>query len=464
MMHFWHEKLFSLIVRIGKNLAGMGTIPTCFMIVLFGSEVWKSWAYFDGSAIWLVISFVAWTNVRIFFPMKSSSNILRIGECCFFQFFPWVSAFMIAMKPGLMYAGDPLRFVYFLFRFAPIGLNVISRKTLPPIVLFFFLAVLYLSSDPFIDVFRSNSLAVGFFHQGLNPYSQIYPDIYGRQFDYHPGFLYWPAALYLQIVSKVIFGDIRVILVLAWWGAVFFFPNTNCHSQALRKIWWFIPFIPFALEQAWLDPLISFAAAATLWAMKNRRWCLMAAAIGIAASVKQYGFLVGLFPIATLALDRDWKVLVRVSLTAFVLFLLVVAPFLISDPRGFFAMTITAHTSAAVRAEALNFTAFWMYLTGSPFPASAQLAFTLYGFGLGFFHLIKNRARSRLTVIAESWAIAFGFSMLFGKFAFCNYYWLLISFWILSLAFENDERLDSKKIEINALVSATATIQLATSI
>ena len=47
-------------------------------------------------------------------------------------------------------------------------------------------------------------------------------------------------------------------------------------------------------------------------------------------------------------------------------------------------------------------------------------------------------------VIAESWAIAFGFAMLFGKFAFCNYYWLLISFWILSLAFENVEGPDFK--------------------
>jgi uncharacterized membrane protein len=308
---------------------------------------------------------------------------------------------------------------------------------MPFMVLLFYLTVLYLSPNPFIDVFHSNSSAVDYFLHGRNPYSQNYADIYGGQFDYHPGFLYWPGALYLQTVSKVLLGDIRAILVIAWWGAVFCFPNTNRHTESLRTIWWFIPFITFAFEQAWLDPLLSFTAAATLWAMNNRRWWLMAVAIAVAASVKQYGFVVGLFPITMLALEREWKVLVKVSLAAFIVFLLVLAPFFIWDPHGFVTMTITAHTEARARPDALNFTAFWMRYTGSPFPVFAQVGMTLYGFGLAIFHLIKNRARYRLMVIAESWAIAFGFSMLFGKFAFCNYYWLLISFLILSLAFDN---------------------------
>jgi hypothetical protein len=439
MRSFWNEKAFQWILRAGKACAGTGRIMTCFMILLFGSEVWDSRGFYNGSAPWLVISFIAWVNMRIFLPTRSSSNQSLLGEIYFYKFFPWVSALMIAVKPGLMYVGDSLRSMYFVFRFAPIALNVTSRKILPFIVLLFFLAILHLSPNPFIDVFRSNSLAVDFFRQGLNPYAQAYPDIYGRQFDYHPGFLYWPAALYLQAASKVIFGDIRAILVIAWWGAVFFFPNSNEHSHALRKIWWFIPFTPFAIEQAWLDPLISLAGAATLWSIKKKQWWLMAVAIAMAASVKQYGFVVGLFSITMLALDRNWKVFAMVSLTSFVLLLLVVGPFVIWDAHGFFAMTITAHTSAAARPETLNFTALWMRYTGNTLPAFAQLGFTLYGFGLGFLHLIKNRARGRLTVIAECWAIAFGFSMLFGKFAFCNYYWLLISFWILSLAFENAE-------------------------
>jgi hypothetical protein len=351
---------------------------------------------------------------------------------------------MIAVNPDLMYVDPSLRWAYFLFRFVPIGITAIARRVLPFMVLLFYLTVLYLSPNPFIDVFHSNSSGVDYFLSGRNPYSQSYPDIYSGQFDYHPGFLYWPAALYLQTVSKVILGDIRAILVIAWWGAVFCFPNTNRHSQALRIIWWFIPFIAFAFEQAWLDPLLSLTAATTLWSIKNRRWWLMAAAVAMAASVKQYGFVVGLFPTTMLALDREWKVLVKVSLAAFILFLFALAPFLIWDTHGLLTMTITAHTSARARPDALNFTAFWMRHTGSPFPVFAQVGITLYGFCLAVFHLIKNRERRRLMVIAESWAIAFGFAMLFGKFAFCNYYWLLISFWILSLAFENVEGPDFK--------------------
>ena len=164
----------------------------------------------------------------------------------------------------------------------------------------------------------------------------------------------------------------------------------------------------------------------------------MAAAIAMAASVKQYGFMVGAFPVAALALDREWRAFAKVSLAGLLLFLLALAPFLIWDFHGFIAMTITEHVSARARPGALNFTAFWMRMTGTPFPDFAQLGMALYGFGIAIVHLVRNRARGRLAVIAESWAMAFGFSMMFGKFAFTNYYWLLISFLILSLAFADD--------------------------
>jgi len=345
---------------------------------------------------------------------------------------------MFAVKPNLLYALDSFRPLYFLFRLLPCALNLISRKALPLALLSFFMAILFVSPNPNIDVYCSNSLGVDFLFHGLNPYSQTYPDIYDGQFDYHPGFLYWPGSLYLQAVSKLIFGDIRAVLILAWWGAAFFFPKANPLSQSLQKLWWFIPFIPFGMEQGWLDPLLSFAAALTLWSMKNKRWWWLAIAIAMAASAKQYGFIVGAFPLAMLALDREWHVFVKVSLTSFIIFLLALAPSLLWDFHGFLAMTVTTQISSQTRPDALNFTAFWMRATGSPFPSVAQLVMTIYGFGLALFHLRKNRDHSRLSVIAECWAIAFGFSMMFGKFAFCNYYWLLISFLILTLAFEQD--------------------------
>jgi hypothetical protein len=61
---------------------------------------------------------------------------------------------------------------------------------------------------------------------------------------------------------------------------------------------------------------------------------------------------------------------------------------------------------------------------------------TLCGFILAFAHLIRNSRRTGLRVLPEAWSIAFGFSVMFGKFGFANYYWLWISFLILALTLE----------------------------
>jgi hypothetical protein len=415
---------------------------TRLLIVFFSIAVWRSKGFYFNWAVWLVLVFFAWSCMRIFRPAKSAPPAPGVTECLFYWVYPSISALLIAVNPNFMYAGASLGLAILLFRMAPILLNVISSKIMPFCVLVFFISVLFLSPDPGIDVFRSNSLGVKFLLHGLDPYSQKYPDIYHGQFDYHPGFLYWPGALLLQTISKLICRDVRAVLVLAWWLAALFFPRSHPHFRALRKIWWFVPVIPYALEQGWLDPLLSLAAAMTLWAMRNKRWWLMALAIALASSIKQYGFIIGLFPLGALALERQWKTVPRVGLASLVVFLVVVGPFLIWDPHGFLIMTINEHLSAASRTDSLNFTSFWVRAFETPFPAWAQLAMILYGFALAIFHLVRNYAPGRLAVIAESWAMAFGFAMLFGKFAFCNYYWLLISFLILSLAFEQSREVE----------------------
>ena len=417
---------------------------TYLAILLFSTVVWLAKGHYDPSVPLLVLVFLAWSYLTVF---KPSSSVVKKGESYFYCYFPWLSAVMMAIKPNLIYVLDGLRPAYQFYRFIPLTLTAISlRKTkiigwsVAFAFLIFFFTALYLSPNPHIDVFVSNTSAVDFFLQGLNPYSQTYVDIYGGRFDYHPGFVYWPMALYLQTVSKLIFGDIRSILVLAWWCAAFFFPKNNPRAAQLKKIWWLIPFLAFGFEQGWIDPLLSLMAAITLWSMKNKKWWLTAIAIGLAASIKQYGFIIGAFPLIALALDQGWKVVGKVSLFAGILFIALLAPFLIWNLQDFISMTLTTHAHALARPDALNFTAFWMKISGTDFPWLAQLAMTLLGFALAFFHVFRNRANRGLAVIPESWAIAFGFSTLFGKFAFCNYHWLLISFWLLSLAFEDDGR------------------------
>ena len=415
---------------------------TCVLIVFFSVAVWRSKGFYFNWAPWLALAFLAWSYQRILRRTKPGPSSSGLLEIWFYWVYPWISVLLIADNPNFMYVGAALGLGMLLFRVAPIVLNLVPSKILPFFVVPFFLAVLLLSPDPGIDVFQSNALGVKYFLHGLDPYSQKYPDIYHGQFDYHPGFLYWPGGLLLQAFSKLICGDIRAVLVLAWWLAPLFFPKTHPHLSAVRKIWWFVPFIPYALEQAWLDPLLSVAGAITLWAMMNRRWCIMALAIALSCSVKQYGFIIGLFPLCALAKEREWKSFAKVGLGAFAVLLVVFGPFLIWDARGFLSMTVDEQLSAATRSDSLNFTSFWVRAFGNPFPAWAQLLMTLYGFALAAFHVVRNYTPGRLAVIAESWVMSFGFAMLFGKFAFCNYYWLFISFLILTVAFKQSPEVE----------------------
>lgn len=419
---------------------------TYFVIALFSTVVWIAKGHYDPSAFLLVLSFFLWVYLTVKPQHPWNQHLKTAFEARFYHFWPWAGAVMMAIKPNLIYVLDSFKPLYVVYRFLPSAIFFSSKSNRAKsmsewvfaiAILAFFLAALVLSPNPHIDVFRSNDLAVDFFLHWHNPYSQTYPDIYSGGFDYHPGFLYWPGALYLQTVSKILFRDIRVILVLAWWGSVFLFPRIHPRAKELKWVWWLLPFAAFGFEQGWLDPVLSLAAAVILWSYPQRKWWFMAIAMAFAALVKQYGFIIGIFPMVALLLDRDWKFAARAGFSAAAIFVFALSPFLVWDFDHFLKMTVTSHTTALARPDALNFTAIWIKVTHSQFPGWAQAGMSLAGFVLAFLHLHRNRAMRGLAVFPECWAIAFGFSIFFGKFAFCNYHWLLISFWILSLAFED---------------------------
>ena len=109
-------------------------------------------------------------------------------------------------------------------------------------------------------------------------------------------------------------------------------------------------------------------------------------------------------------------------------FLLIMTPLIWWSPHDFLQMTLLTHASAKIRPDALNFTAFWFKTTGQELSPAVQGLAVFLGLMIALFHVLKNRTRRGISVIPEAWAIFFGFSIFFGKFAFCNYYWLLLSF------------------------------------
>lgn len=420
---------------------------TPLLITLFSIVVWLNRGQYDPAAIVLVIAFLVWVASRLSPTLgQTLEHKLRPLEPIARRL-PLVAGVMMAIKPNIIYLQAGLGPALHVFRFVPLALGLIhywlnhyrrdpnplkpNNYLMPLLYSVAFLFVTYLSPSPKIDVFSSNTEAVKFFLQGLNPYSQTYGDIYQGEFGYTPGFLYWPGALYLQTLSYLALHDIRAVNILAWCASLFFIP------QGLRIFWMCIPFLAFGFEQSWLDPLLSFFAALSLWSIQNKRWWVLAVAAAIAASIKQYGFLIGFFSLLWMIKHHGFnsggrKLIFKITSLSASIFLALLLPFLVWGASDFFSMTLASHGQALTRPDALNFSAFWQQVTGTPFPGIAQALMTLLGFALASVHVFKSK-QPQPQIIAEAWAIAFGFSMLFGKFAFCNYHWLLISFWMLSL-------------------------------
>jgi uncharacterized membrane protein len=402
---------------------------TVLTLFVFSVVVWLNRGHYDPTAPLLTLIFLIW-NASVFFNWTEPGLFQKS-----LRWIPWIWGGLFFLKNDLLYVSKELKLEIFWIRSLPlVGVlfcSVFKRsgKWLgPALISLSFALTLYYSPSPHIDVFHSNRLAVQFFLKGLNPYSEIYPDIYEHSYDYHPGFLYWPGALLLQTLSQVLFHDIRAVLILAWVFASFFLPNRK-HSILL---WITIPFLAFAFEQAWLDPLIIFGAAIALYAIEKEKLFLWALAVVISASVKQYGFMIGLFSMLYLMLEKGASRLIRPVIGVFFGFALVMLPFLLWSPQDFLNQTVFNHVGAQVRPDALNFTAFWLRLTGDTLSPITQLIAVIFGCMVATVHVLKNRSRRGVRVIPEAWAIFFGFSVLFGKFAFCNYYCLMLGFWLLA--------------------------------
>ncbi len=393
----------------------------------------------------LTVFLLFWSLSRVFRAEPSSERSLRF----FHRSSHWINLVCMIIKPGISSGIPSLSSSPHLFRiFYPLtlapywirGLSV-RRKTilLAAGAMIYYLASLASESTPGIDVFIANNMGLDHFFRGVNPYTQPYPQELSGGRGYRPGFLYWPTTLYLEGLSRLLFGDIRVILAVLWWAAPFFFPKTESSAQdlSLKTVWWFLPFLNFCLKWAWIDPILSFSVSVLIFGLLNRNWWISALAIALAASAKQFGGMFGAFALLYLFVSEPKKgPAFRVALLSAVLFGLLMAPFLLWDFHAFFDMTVKSHLEAAVRLDALTFTAWWIAVAGGEFSGRAQGIMTLVGFGLAVTHLIRNSRRAGLRTLPEAWSIAFGFSVVFGKFGFANYYLLWVSLMILTLTLE----------------------------
>lgn len=325
----------------------------------------------------------------------------------------------------------------------------ISVNSMGAIALFcLFLAAWQVPSaapHPFIDVFVNNTEGVNFLLNDLNPYQQSYVDIYNNAYDYHPGFLYFPGLLYVIAPFKFIFGDIRYANITGHFlAAALLVVAARRHTVdsktpwLLGIVWASLPIQYFVFEQAWSDPILVGLAAVAFWSLIHRNaQILQTTALSLLFAVKQYAFFPAFFSLIPGIFSEPFpfRKSIRKAIGIGLLFVILMSPFLIWDGEALYSMTIANQANPKPRLDAFNMTAYFARKLAFDFNEILRISTTLIGVGLGVWIIYSAQKRKNhlsFAAIPAACLIAYGFAFFFGKWAFCNYHYFLLSFipWI----------------------------------
>jgi hypothetical protein len=308
------------------------------------------------------------------------------------------------------------------------------RLWLWPIALVLFaavnvLAVLY-APPPNVDVWSFQQTAAELLLAGENPYSHLYPNIYDNEDNYGErllvdgkirSFPYPPLSLAFVAPGRFL-GDVRwsflaaMLLgpVLLMYAARKQGLPKGSRAELLAIAFLANPLNPFIARQSWTEPLLALSATLLIGACATRsRWTWLAAACVLAS--KQYGFLV-LVPFWIAGYLRTLHVVLAALAAA-----LTFVPFLIWDMEGVVWGSLWFHVYNAFRPDALSVPALLNEAMGWTLPS--WIGFAAAGLVALVSVLGPGKSLSRSTLSAAAVLLAF---FLFGKNAFCNYYWLAL--------------------------------------
>jgi len=295
----------------------------------------------------------------------------------------------------------------------------------------------FMSPHPGVDVLSSNTAATNYFLRGINPYVVQYPDIYNGKYQYEPGFLYFPGALFLYAPMRLFGGDIRLVHAFAnIVSAAAVAAVAMQQRMAERTVWlmtllWLaLPITGFVIEQAWIDILLVPCVFWAIWAIGRRDWILTGVLCGIALALKQYAGI-AVAPLLLLILRQaGWRAAAQAAAIAAGIAAALILPMALLDWTAFVHSTIAGHLDAPVRRDAYNVTIYlyrqyhWLLSPGARLTLAA-----IGGLGGTAWLALKPQPDRRDALAAMSLILAA--STLFGKWAFCNYYYWLASFMLL---------------------------------
>ncbi|MFL5322275.1 MAG: hypothetical protein ACJ790_21640 [Myxococcaceae bacterium] len=293
--------------------------------------------------------------------------------------------------------------------------------------------VITISPEPVIDVWTVQQAGAAVLSSGENPYTTIrMADSHTNQAGFVP-YVYPPTQVYLTLPAWKFAGDVRYSMLVALLATGTMLrliarrgkgeQTPSILEDAPALMLWLSPKLPFILEQSWVDPmqLMLITAAFTAAAYRKRR--LTTILLGVVLTAKQTMFwAVGIVGLSLGLRPREWLVVAGVGAAA-------VLPFAIWNFEALRYANFTFLNGLPPRSEALtvlNWAQRVFHYDINPriaFPLTALVVLA------AFFWFRGSLARTAIAV-----AFAYAIFFMFNKWAFANYYFLLMGLACLAAA------------------------------
>lgn len=293
--------------------------------------------------------------------------------------------------------------------------------------------------DPLIDVFYFMNEGVRGLVQGLNPYAMQFTtgvrdySVGYQDPNYHfDVYSYLPGTLVLSLPALVL-GDVRWVMLgstllaalgLRRLGHAFRLPGEQVDLFAATFLCY--PGLLHVMLNAWAEPLIVclWVAALLSWFAQPARPRLAAACAGLALTVKQYAPPL-LLPLLAAGMTR------RQALVALVFPVAVSLPFFLWGPGDFFWDAFWYQIQAPMRDDALSLNGYLMNEWRLSLPGWLTVAAPLAGAAYIVEALLQ--ARSFAIVLTRTVGM-YLVLLLFNKFAFANYYFMVEAVLVVAVA------------------------------
>jgi uncharacterized membrane protein len=297
-------------------------------------------------------------------------------------------------------------------------------------------AILIVAFDqPNIDVLRMHDAAADALIRGQNPYGQEVAvpatSPYAAPGTLITGYSYPPLTALAYSLGEWTLGDPRwtsLILLFATAAVIAISPRVVAQGRLAAVLLVALPGVPIVVFLGFTEPLVLFLLSASL-ILWERRPMVAAMLGGLAIASKQYMVLT--MPLLLLAaFRRDPKgagLMVTAGLAS-------TLPFVLVDPQGFIASTISTLASLSIRPDGSSIQSL---LLNGGFQPRIPLVITI-GVPLLVSGFLAVRSRSRRD-LATSVCMVLTIFFLVGSQGFVNYWFLVAGVAVLAYALPDRE-------------------------